>query len=151
MGTPVRETTPDLNLTAMATDEVVSPGHRFSIVLDIAPAAGTFLVGQGGHRYPVVALTLEPSENLRTYRMNYPEGTELVLAPQNERLPGYREAFRLVQDLAVVVNGETRQLAQKRANVELKGVLEYQACTEAGCSPPREIPLSWTLELRPLG
>jgi len=110
------------------------------------------VVAPGQHRYRAIALTLDAGDNLRIYRANYPESSEFLLAPQNERLPGYAQPFRLVQDLAIVVNDETRQRAQKAgATVTLKGVFEYQACTETACSAPREVPLSWTVGLKPLG
>jgi peroxiredoxin len=52
----------------------------------------------------------------------------------------------------IVVNNETRQLAQKPgSSMMLKGMLEYQACRKTTCDPPQQLPLSWTVELKPLG
>jgi hypothetical protein len=152
MGTPIRQSTPDIDLTAFVTDQAVAPGHRFSIVVDITPKSGVHVVAPGQHNYRVVALKLEPSENLRTYKVSYPVSTELLLAPRGERLPVYAQPFRLVQDVAIVVSNETRQLAQKSgAKATLKGVFEYQTCTEQTCGAPQQVPLSWTVELKPLG
>jgi len=152
MGTPSRHGTPDLDLAVFVTDQTVAPGHRFSVVLDITPKSGMHVIAPGKHRYRAIALTLEAGDNLRIYRANYPESTDFLLAPRKERLPAYAQPFRLVQDLAIVVNDETRKLAQKAgATVMLKGVLEYQACTDKTCGAPREIPLSLTLRLKPLG
>lgn len=152
MGTPKRQSTSDLDLTTFVTDETVAPGHRFSIVLDITPKPGMHVIAPGGHRYRVVALNLESRDNLRTYRMSYPQSTEFLLASQNERLPAYGQPFRLVQDVAVVVNTATRQSAQRPGStVTLKGVLQYQACTEKTCGAPQQVPLSWTVALKPLG
>ncbi|MBI2835468.1 MAG: redoxin domain-containing protein [Acidobacteria bacterium] len=151
MGTPSRHATPHLDLAAFLTDQTVAPGHRFSIVLDITPKPGMHVIAPGQPRYRVIALKLESSANLRTYPMSYPQSTEF-LAPQNERLPAYAEPLRLIQDVAIVVNNETRQLAQKPGStVTLKGVLEYQACSQTTCSAPEQVPLSWTLGLKPLG
>ena len=152
MGMPSRHATPHLDLTAFVTDETVAPGHRFSIVLDITPKPGIRVIAPGQHSYRVVALYLDLSDDVRTYRVSYPRSTDLLLAPQNERLPAYAEPFRLIQDVAIVVNNETRQLAQKPGStVTLKGVVEYQACTEQTCNPPQQVPVSWTVGLKPLG
>lgn len=147
-----RHSTPDLDVATFLTDQTVAPGHRFSIVLDVAPKSGTRVVAPGQHAYRVVALRLEPSDNLRVYRFTYPQSTDVTVSGRSERLPAYAQPFRLVQDVAVVVNAEMRQLAQKPgATFTVKGVLEYQACTESSCGEPRQVSLSWTVRLTPLG
>lgn len=152
MGMPIHQATPDVDLTAFVTDQTVAPGHRFSIVLDIAPKPGVRVIGPGQQTYRVVALTVEPRDSLRVYPLNHPRSTEFVVAPDGARLPAYAQSFRLVQDVAIVVNDQMRQLAQKSgATVTLRGTLEYQACTDKTCNPPRQVPFSWTLGLKPLG
>lgn len=152
MGIPVRHSTPHLDVTGFLTDQSVAPGHRFSIVLDITPKAGTRIIAPGQHNYQVVALNLERGDNLRTYPMNYPRSAEFVLTANNARLPGYAQPFRLIQDVAIVVNDQMRQLAQRGGStVTLNRTLEYQACNEKTCSPPEQVSFSWTLGLRPLG
>ncbi|MBI4264673.1 MAG: peroxiredoxin family protein [Acidobacteria bacterium] len=151
MGNPIRRATPQAEIAAFLTDETVAPGHRFSIVLDITPGPGMRVIAPGQHRYRVVALDLESTGNLRIYPLSHPPSAEFQ-APGNERLPAYAQPFRLIQDVAVVVNNETRQLAQKPgATMSLQGVLEYQACTPEVCDPPQRVPLSWTVALKPLG
>lgn len=152
MGSPSRQTTAHLDLTAFVSDQAVAPGHRFSIVLDVAPRPGMRIVAPGQHGYRVVALTLEADENVRRYPVSYPQGTELVLAPRSEPVGVYAQPFRLVQDVAIVVNDPMRKLAaEPGASVTLKGRLEYQACTDKGCEPVQAVPVSWTLALKPLG
>ena len=152
MSAPIPQTTPHVDVTAFLTDQTVAPGHRFSIVLDVTPKAGVHIVAPGQHTYRVVALTVEPRDSLRVYPLNHPRSTEFVVAPDGARLPAYAQPFRLIQDVALVVNNEVRQLAQKSgATVTLRGTLEYQACTDETCNPPRQVPFSWTLGLKPLG
>lgn len=151
MGPAIRQATPHLDLTAFLTDEAVAPGHRFSIVVDIAPKPGTRVIAPGQHSYRVVALNLELNDNLRTYPVHYPPSTDVPVAG-NELLPAYAQPVRLIQDVAIVVNDEMRQLAQKPGSkVTLKGTLTYQACTQTMCDPPQQVPLSWTVVLKPLG
>ena len=151
MGPAVRQATPHLDLAAFLTDGTVAPGHRFSIVVDMTPKPGMRIVASGQHNYRVLALDLEVDGNLRTYPATYSPAAGL-LQVGNERLPVYTRPVRLIQDLAVVVNNEMRQLAQKPGStVTLKGSLQYQACTDAACEPPQRVPLSWTVVLKPLG
>jgi hypothetical protein len=152
MGAPVRQATAHLDLTAFVTDQTVAPGHRFSIVLDVAPKAGARIVAPGQHSYRVVALTLEANENVRRYPAAYPQGVEMAELSQDVRVGVYARPFRLVQDVAIVVNDEMRKVSkQPGGSVTLNGALEYQACTEKGCEPVQRVPLSWTLSLKPLG
>ena len=152
MGAPSRQSTAHLDLTAFVSDQTVAPGHRFSIVLDIVPRSGMRIVAPGQHSYRVVGLTLDASDNVRTYPVSYPRSTEVSVAPRNERIGVYAQPFRLVQDVAIVVNDEMRKVSkQPGASVTLKGVLEYQACTDKSCDPPQQVPLSWMLALKPLG
>lgn len=151
-GSPTRHSAPHVDLTAFLTDQTIAPGHRFSVVVDITPKPGMYIIAPGQHTYRVVALSLEPGDILRTYPVNYPQSAEFLLAPENTRLPAYAQPFRLIHDVAIVVNNETRQLAQNAgATVTLKGVLEYQACTETACHPPQRVSFSWTIALKPLG
>jgi len=152
MGPPSRQATRDLDLTAFLTDETVAPGHRFSIVVDITPKAGRRIVAPGPHSYRVVALAMEAGDLLRLYPVSYPASAELRLTPSTARVPVYRDRFRLIQDLAVVVNDDTRARAKEPGStVTLKGVLEYQVCTDQACDAPQQVPMSWTVQLKPLG
>jgi hypothetical protein len=151
-GAPTRQATPHADVAAFLTDSSVAPGHRFSIVLDIAPKPGIGIIAPGQHTYRVVALNLEASENLRTYALTYPRSTDFIVAPDGSQVAAYTQALRLIQDVAVAVNNEMRALAKKPgATVTLKGTLEYQACTERMCNPLQQVPFSWTLALTPLG
>lgn len=148
----IRHTTRHADITAFLTDQNVAPGHRFSIVIDVAPKDGRRIVGPGQPAYRAVALRLEGGDNLLTYALAHPPTTRFAVAPDGTRLPAYAQPFRLVQDVAVTVNPEMSKRAQASgATVTLKGILEYQACTDGACDPPEQVPLSWTLGLKPLG
>jgi hypothetical protein len=152
MGEPVSHSVENLDVTAFLSDATVAPGSRFSIVLDITPKAGAQIVAPGQHSYRAIALRLEASENLRTYAATYPSSAEVQLAPTNEQVSVYQQPFRLAQDVAIVVNDEMREVAQQPdASFTLKGVLEYQSCSGGSCGPAQQVPVEWTVNLRPLG
>ena len=151
MGPPSQQTTRHLRLRTFVSDERVAPGHRFSIVLDVTPRSGIHVYAPGKHTYRVITLKLESNPLVRTYPVSYPESVEYHFVPLDERVQVYDARFELVQDAAVVVTHETRGLAeQPGATVTLSGVLEYQACTDTICYPPAEMPLEWTVGLKPL-
>lgn len=152
MPAPVRQSAPDLDAAVFLTDQTVAPGHRFSVVLDVTPKPGTHVVAPGQHAYRVVALRFETNPNLRVYPLSYPQSRPVALAGGKEPVAAYSQPFRLVQDVAVVVSPEMRKLAEKPGTTfTLNGVLEYQSCTASACSEPRQLPLSWTVTLTPLG
>jgi hypothetical protein len=151
MGAATRQATAHLDLSAFLTDDTVAPGHRFSIVVYITPKPGMGVVAPGEHSYRVLALNLESSDNLRTYPVSYPASAAFPVAGGTS-VPAYAQSVRLVRDVAVVVNPEMRTLAQTSgSSVTLKGVLEYQACSQTACEPPQQVPLEWTVGLKPLG
>lgn len=152
MAAPVRRSAADLDAAVFLTDQTVAPGHRFSIVLDVTPKPGTHVVAPGQHPFRMVALRLEPNPNLRVYPMSYPPSSPVMLGGGTELLAAYSQPFRLVQDVAVLVSPEMRQLAQQPGSTfTLNGVLEYQTCTASSCSTPQQLPLTWTVRLIPLG
>lgn len=149
-GQPSRHVTPHLEVATFLSDETVAPSQRFSIVLDIAPKAGTHVYAPGKHDYRVITLRLEPNAMLRTYPTKYPKSVEYFFEPLNERVQIYEQPFRLTQEVALTPGPASRQAAQKPPiTVTLKGVLEYQACTDTICYPPEEVPLTWAVTLNP--
>ena len=151
MASATRYAGPGIDVATLLSDEAIAPGHRFPVVLDVTPQSGGRVVAPGPHRYRPVALRLEPQAHLRVYPMNPPPGAEATVA-RTERLSAYSQSFRLVQDVAIVVNMETRQLAQKPgATFTIRGTLEYQVCTDTSCGEPLQVPISSTVRLIPLG
>ena len=151
MGEPISRSVENLDVTAFLSDATVAPGSRFSIVLDITPKADAQIVAPGQHSYRAVGLQLEADENLRTYAATYPSSADVQLAP-DEQVSVYQQPFRLAQDVAIIVNDEMRAAAQQPdASFTLRGVLEYQSCSEESCGPVQQVPVEWTVSLRPLG
>jgi DsbC/DsbD-like thiol-disulfide interchange protein len=147
---PSRHVTPHLDVATFLTDEAVAAGQRFSIVLDITPKPGTHVYAPGKHAYRVITLRLDPSAMLRTYPTKYPKSVEYFFEPLNERVQVYEQPFRLTQKVALTASPASRQSAQKPPlTVTLKGVLEYQACTDTICYPPEEVALTWAVTFKP--
>jgi hypothetical protein len=65
-------------------------------------------------------------------------------------VPVYQQPFRLVQTLSITTAADKRSEVSALQTLTLNGALEYQACDDAICYPPRTVPVSYTVKVRPL-
>ncbi len=147
----MRATTDHLEATAWATDDTVAPGNRFSLVVDVTPKADMHVYAPGDHSYQVIRLRMTAPDFLQSHEVSYPASETYHFEPLDETVPVYQTPFRIVQDVTIPMSQDIGALAaEPNATVRLEGVLEYQACDDAICYVPAEIPLSWELNWRPL-
>ncbi len=147
----VRVETGHLTAEAWATDDVVAPGNRFSLVVDVTPKPEMHVYAPGDHTYRVIRLRLDEPAFLRAHDVAYPASEIYDFEPLDERVPVYQSPFRLVQEVTIPMSREIAGLATAPdGTVTIQGVLEYQACDDEVCYIPAEVPLTWTLAWRPL-
>jgi hypothetical protein len=140
-----------LELAAYATDPVVSPGTRFSLVLDVTPAPKIHVYGPEQTEYIPIGLTLEPQPLLTYGALRFPPTEEYHFVPLDERVQVYQGRFRLVQDVTVSASAEARKRAEGgRTELAIAGTLRYQACDDTFCFIPEDVPVRWTVGLAPL-
>ena len=141
-----------LEITTFPSDRAVAPGNRFSIVLDVKPAAEIHLYAPGAARYGyrVVKLHIEPQPYLRVLQLRYPASQIFDFKPLKQRVPVYQKPFRLVQGVVLEGTPQARKALGGKQTITITGALEYQACNEKICFDPASVPLSWTLTIRPL-
>ena len=142
--------TDHLAAVAYPTDEVVAPGNRFSVVLDVTPKPNMHVYAPGDHSYQVIALRVSPQAGLIVHPMTYPASEIYHFEPLDERVEVYRQSFRLVQDITIPVTPELRERATSGDTLTIDAVFEYQACDDAICYNPVDLPVSWALQLRPM-
>ena len=146
-----RVETDHLNALAWATDEVVAPGNRLSLVVDVTPKPDMHVYAPGDHSYRVIRLRTTGPDFLRSHEVSYPPSGMYHFEPLDETVAVYEEPFRLVQDVTIPMRQDIAQLASEPgATVRLEAVLEYQACDHEVCYLPQAVPLSWELSWRPL-
>lgn len=146
-----RVSTDHLEATAWTTDDTVAPGNRFSLVVDVVPMPDMHVYAPGDHSYQVIRLRLTAPDFLESHEVRYPPSDLYHFEPLSETVPVYQTSFRIVQDVTIPMSEQTAALAtQPGATVRLEGVLQYQACDDAICYVPVEIPLRWELDWRPL-
>lgn len=145
-----RVSTPQFDLTTYSTNPVLAVGNHFSLVLEFEPGDGMHIYAPGADDYRVVALDIAPQPYLNVLPMIYPDSELYYFEPFDETVPVFQQPFTLVQEVILKGDLETQALLRGRDTVTINGTLGYQACDEDVCYSPASLPLSWTMELRPL-
>ena len=130
--------TKHLKLRVTASNSVVYPGHKVTLILEAAmkPGMHVYAPGAGGEFIPV-DWKIQESPMWRAFDPDYPKSREL------------KNKFRLARDLTM---GQARVLGSALADgkIKLDGTFRYQACKNKVCYPPETVPLTWTFDLRKL-
>ena len=146
-----RVETAHLEALAYATDDVVAPGNRFSLVVDVAPKPEMHVYAPGDHSYQVIRLRLDTPEFLCAHEVIYPEAAPYHFEPLDETVPVYEAPFRLVQEVTIPMSQEIATMAaEPDETLTIAGALEYQACDHEICYIPAEVPLVWNFSWRSL-
>ncbi len=146
-----RVETDHIEAFAWATDEVVAPGNRLSLVVDVTPKRDMHVYAPGDHAYRVIRLRTTAPDFLRRHEVSYPPAGMYHFEPLDETVPVYEDRFRLVQDVTIPMRQDIAELASDPgATVRVEAVLEYQACDHEVCYLPQAVPLSWDLSWRGL-
>ena len=146
-----RVETNHLEALAFSTDGTVAPGNRFSLVVDVTPKPEMHVYAPGNHTYRVIRLRLDGPAFVQAHEVAYPPSEVYHFEPLDERVPVYMKPFRLVQDVTIPMSQDIAALAaEPGATLTIDGVLEYQACDDAICYTPAEVPLTWDFTWRSL-
>jgi len=143
--------TDHLEALSYASDTVVAPGNRFSLVLDVTPKPGMHVYAPGDHSYQVIRFRVDAPDFLQLHESTYPASEMYHFEPLDETVPVYAAPFRFVQEVTIPRTQEIAALAaEPGARLTIEGTLEYQACDDAICYLPAEVPVRWELEWRGL-
>ena len=146
-----RVETDHIEAFAWATEDVVAPGNRLSLVVDVTPKRDMHVYAPGDHDYQVIRLRTTAPDFLRRHEVSYPPSGMYHFEPLDETVPVYEDRFRLVQDVTIPMRQDIAELASEPgATVRVEAVLEYQACDHEVCYLPQAVPLRWDLSWRPL-
>ena len=144
--------TAHLEIVASQSNPVITVGSRFHLALDIAPKPNMHVYAPGANDigYRVVGLQLDTPDFLRVLPVEYPPSEMYHFEPLDERVPVYRQPFRLVQEVVVGGSPEATEQLSKIDALTLTGRLNYQACNDEVCFNPVSVPLTWSLTVAPL-
>jgi len=146
----VRHATDHLEVITAISDETISFGTVFSLVVDIKPRKKLHVYAPGVTGYKPVALRLNPVPGLKLRPMRFPRSEIYHFVPLKERVPVYQRPFRLVQELSVELSREGQALLRDSEKLTIKGWLDYQACDDKICFPPASVPVEWTVRVAKL-
>jgi len=139
--------TDHLKLTTYASNAVVAPGDRTSLVIEVQPGDGMHVYAPGAEGYKVIALTMAPQPFVRILPLQYPPSEIYFFAPLDERIRVYQKPFTLRQELVLDDRPDGRAAFRGKPSLTVTGALAYQACDDKVCFNPVTVPLSWTLSL----
>jgi hypothetical protein len=141
---------PQIDITAYASDSTVAPGTHFSLILDIRPKRGIHVYAPGASGYRPIALTVNGEAWLQVKAVQYPPSEDYHFKPLNEHVPVFQRPFRIVQGLALDASADAQTALKDIRSMTISGTLQYQACDDRICFSPQSVPLSWTVAVRPL-
>jgi hypothetical protein len=100
--------------------------------------------------YKPIALALQPQTALIVREAHFPKPEDYFFKPLNEHVPVFQAPFRIVQDVEIDPSREVASALKDMKTMTIGGALDYQACDDKLCFNPQSVPLSWTINLKPL-
>jgi len=139
---------PNLLVTSHVSAERVTVGDRFSVTLDLAPAAKMHVYAPTVVNYKPIVLTVRPQPGLIVRAVSYPPAEKYFYAPLKETVDVYQKPFQVVQELVLDGSPAGRAALKGVTELTVQAALSYQACDDKICFPPRTIPLTWTVAIK---
>ena len=140
-----------VTVTATATEERVRPGNRFTLIVEVTPAPGIHVYAPGAepYGYHALALAIEPPPASTVYPTRFPRAEIMEFLSLGESVPVYTQPVRVMADVAL---GSRQELAEplSTGSLTIRGRVALQACDEAECYAPQEIPVTWKMALEPM-
>jgi thioredoxin:protein disulfide reductase len=137
-----------LDVASRVSSARVAPGERFSVTLDLTPAAGIHVYAPGVTGYKPIGFTVKPQPGVIVGDVSYPASEKYYYAPLKETVAVYQRPFSVVQQVTLDATPAGRAALKGASAITLQGTLSYQACDDRICYPPRTVPLSWTVPIK---
>jgi DsbC/DsbD-like thiol-disulfide interchange protein len=132
--------TSHLTFTAALSPDVVAPGTRMTLTVDVVPKKGLHVYAPGTEYRPI-GIALDPNPALQASEPVYPKPAVYLFKPLNEDVLVYSEPFRLRMDVVV------GSIAPRASRLRITGKVVYQACDDRSCFLPQSVPIEWTLKV----
>jgi hypothetical protein len=132
-----------LSLTTSSTPASARRGAEVVLALDVVlkPKMHVYAPDQPKEQdYMPIALTLTPdAAAYRPLKVRYPAAEKFFFEPLNETQRVYSKPFRIAQPVILAGN--------VTGDVTISGTVKYQACDDAICYVPQNVPVTWTVRL----
>jgi DsbC/DsbD-like thiol-disulfide interchange protein len=142
--------TKHLTVEASSPAGAVAPGARVTLTLDVTPKPSMHVYAPGQVDYIPISLAVQSDPAVAASAVRFPKPEKLLLKALDESQLVYSKPFRIVQ--AITIADTPAVLARARtpgATVTVRGTLRYQACDDIICYVPVNVPVAWTITLKP--
>lgn len=137
-----------VRVDATATQSAVHPGNRFTLFVEVIPAAGVHVYGpEVGAGYEGLDVSISPLPHLTAYPASYPTAHALRLPWTTETLTGYEAPVRVAVDVVLATRQEMAPVLEAGQGLRISGSVRLQACDNRECWAPEVIPVTWHLDL----
>ncbi len=142
--------TKHLTVAVSAPAATVTPGGRVSLTLEVTPRPTMHVYAPGQKDYIAISLAIQADPALTAGAARFPTPEKVLLKALGETQLVYRRPFRIAQDVTVARTAAIRARARTPgATVAVRGTLRYQACDDIICYVPVDVPVAWTIALKP--
>jgi DsbC/DsbD-like thiol-disulfide interchange protein len=131
--------TKHLKISASAKPTAAAPGARVSLFVDVEPKPKMHVYAPDQKEYIPIALTLTPDEAFKAQPIRFPPAEKYFFAPLKETQQVYSKPFRIEQPVTLGKGAA--------GDVTIKGTVRYQACDDAICYVPQNVPVAWTIKV----
>ncbi len=126
----------------------VAPASRVTLTVDVTPKAKMHVYAPEQKDVIPIGLVLEPNDSLRASPPRFPPSERYFFAPLDETQRVYSKPFRIAQEVRILDTPARRGGARPAGvTITIRGTVRYQACDEAVCYLPEDVPVSWTIPL----
>ena len=145
---PALVETPHLTIAPAPALANVSPGSRLELMIEVTPKPKMHVYSPQQKDYIPISLSLAPSPAFTAHPPAYPQPEKYFFAPLKETQLVYTRAFRITQPVTIASAAALRAAGLRQdAGVTITGKVRYQACDDAICYMPKEVPVSWRVAL----
>jgi DsbC/DsbD-like thiol-disulfide interchange protein len=142
----ISKSTRHLAFTATLAPDIVTPGTKMSLAVDVRPKKGMHVYAPGT-MYRPVAIAIEPNSALQIHETIYPPPTSYHFRPLNEDVLVYEKPFRLTLEITPGWTPVQREILRTQDRLTIKGRLTYQACDDKVCFLPASVPFEWIVTI----
>jgi DsbC/DsbD-like thiol-disulfide interchange protein len=142
----ISKSTRHLAFTATLAPDIVTPGTKMSLAVDVRPKKGMHVYAPGT-MYRPIAIAIEPNSALQIHETIYPPPASYHFRPLNEDVLVYEKPFRLTLEITPGWTPVQREILRTQDRLTIKGQLTYQACDDTVCFLPASVPFEWSVRI----
>lgn len=135
-----------MSAVASASNSIVGAGQRIALVLDLTLKPNMHVYAPGVEGYLPIEWKMSESALWTAHEAAYPKPEILFLPAIEEKVPVYKDTFRLTRDITIGEDTKIRPTLDEEGKFVVEGTLRYQACDDRLCYIPQVLALKWSFE-----